>query len=51
MFTQEEIQNLLVLMEAGVRAITSQTPVDKCSEIFRVCSVLMEKVKSLKEET
>lgn len=34
MFTQEELQDVLVLIETGARSISSQNPLDKAAEVL-----------------
>jgi hypothetical protein len=44
MLTQEELQNLLVLIETGARSISSQNPLDKAAEILILAKNLSTKL-------
>lgn len=45
--TKEEVQNLLILIEAGARAISSQNPLDKAGAILSTAHDLATKVAKL----
>lgn len=47
--TKEEIQNILILVEAGARAIAAQNPMDKASGIFATAHELSTKLAKLSE--
>lgn len=49
-FTPEEVKNLVVFIEAGCRAIASQTPVSQCANVFAVAAALTEKVNMLPQQ-
>ena len=46
-FTQEEVQNLLVLVEAGARAISGQNQLLQAANVLAAAHNLAEKVKKL----
>jgi hypothetical protein len=48
--TKEEIQNVLVLVEAGARAISSQNPLDKAGAIMATAHELSVKLSKLADE-
>jgi len=50
-FTQEEVNNLLALLEAGARAISGQNPLLQAANILGAAHTLAEKVKKLAPET
>ena len=43
-FTKEEITNILVLIEAGARALSSQNKLDQASAILGAADVLSKKI-------
>jgi hypothetical protein len=45
-FTQEEISNMLVLIEAGARNICAQTELTKAGEILAFAAGLSAKIKA-----
>lgn len=45
--TKEEVQNVLVLIEAGARALAAQNPLDKGGNIMMTAHALAEKVAEL----
>lgn len=47
--TKEEIQNVLVLVEAGARAISSQNSLDKAGAILATAHDLSVKLSKLAE--
>ena len=49
--TKEEIQYVLVLIEAGARAISSQNPLDKASTIMATAHELSTKLAKMAEST
>lgn len=49
-FTQEEVQNLLVLLEAGARAVSSQSQLLHAANVLTTAHNLAEKVKKLVKE-
>lgn len=49
--TKEEIQNVLVLVEAGARAISSQNSLDKAGVILATAHDLCVKLSKLTDET
>ncbi len=44
MFTQEELQNILVLIETGARSISSQSSLDKAGEVLILAKNLQDKL-------
>jgi len=44
MLTQEELQNVLILIETGARSISSQNPLDKAAEILIIAKNLSDKL-------
>lgn len=46
MLTQEELQNVLILIETGARSISSQNPLDKAAEILIIAKDLSDKLKN-----
>jgi hypothetical protein len=49
--TKEEIQNILVLIDAGARALASQNPLDKASSIMATAHDLAQKLAKLGEDS
>lgn len=50
MFTKEEVQNLVVLVEAGARALAGQNKLDQASAILATADQLVKKVVKLAPE-
>lgn len=50
-FTQEEVQNLLVLLEAGARSISGQNQLLQAANVLAAAHNLAEKVKKLAPPT
>ena len=49
-FTKEEVNNLLILIDAGARSISSQNQLSKAAEVLAAAGVLSEKVAKLVKE-
>ena len=49
-FTQEEVQNLLALLEAGARTVSSQSQLLQAANVLAAAHNLAEKIKKLVKE-